>query len=74
MSLKISFHYRFQKACVKYGVPDVDLFQTTDLWDQKNIFLVTQTIFAVGRTVRILRIKRIRVIAQNRDNWAVDRR
>lgn len=45
--------YRFQKACVKYGVPDTDLFQTTDLWDQKNIALVTQTIFALGRTVRI---------------------
>ncbi|XP_059055437.1 muscle-specific protein 20-like [Achroia grisella] len=41
---------QFQKACVKYGVPDVDLFQTTDLWDQKNIALVTQTIFALGRT------------------------
>ncbi|KAJ2950150.1 hypothetical protein O0L34_g11502 [Tuta absoluta] len=41
---------QFQKACIKYGVPDTDLFQTTDLWDQKNIALVTQTIFAVGRT------------------------
>ncbi|XP_037048596.1 muscle-specific protein 20-like [Bradysia coprophila] len=40
---------QFQKACVRYGVPDVDLFQTTDLWDMKNIALVTQTIFAVGR-------------------------
>ncbi|KAF9810097.1 hypothetical protein SFRURICE_011265 [Spodoptera frugiperda] len=40
----------FQKACIKYGVPDVDLFQTTDLWDQKNIALVTTTIFALGRT------------------------
>ncbi|KAI8422674.1 hypothetical protein MSG28_006445 [Choristoneura fumiferana] len=28
---------QFQKACIKYGVPDTDLFQTTDLWDQKNI-------------------------------------
>ncbi|KAB0802299.1 hypothetical protein PPYR_04485 [Photinus pyralis] len=41
---------QFQKACVHYGVPDVDLFQTTDLWDFKNIVLVTQTIFALGRT------------------------
>jgi len=40
---------QFQKACVKYGVTDVDLFQTTDLWDYKNIALVTQTIFAIGR-------------------------
>lgn len=43
------FRYRFQKACVLYGVADVDLFQTTDLWDFKNIALVTQTIFAIGR-------------------------
>lgn len=42
---------RFQKACIKYGVADVDLFQTTDLWDLKNIALVTQTIFAVARAV-----------------------
>ncbi|XP_046391814.1 muscle-specific protein 20-like isoform X1 [Ischnura elegans] len=41
---------QFQKACVKYGVPDVDLFQTVDLWDKKNIANVTTTIFAVGRT------------------------
>ncbi|KAH1027719.1 hypothetical protein HUJ05_001173 [Dendroctonus ponderosae] len=41
---------QFQNACVRYGVPDVDLFQTTDLWDQKNIALVTTTIFAIGRT------------------------
>lgn len=37
---------------MKYGVPDVDLFQTTDLFDRKNIALVTTTIFAVGRAVR----------------------
>ncbi|KAG8227713.1 hypothetical protein J437_LFUL007995 [Ladona fulva] len=41
---------QFQKACVKYGVPDVDLFQTVDLWEKKNIVNVTMTIFAVGRT------------------------
>jgi hypothetical protein len=40
---------QFQNACKKYGLADVDLFQTTDLWDRKNIALVTQTIFAVGR-------------------------
>ncbi|KAJ8927697.1 hypothetical protein NQ314_019805 [Rhamnusium bicolor] len=39
-----------KKACIKYGLADVDLFQTTDLWDQKNIALVTSTIFAIGRT------------------------
>lgn len=48
--------FRFQKACIKYGVPDVDLFQTTDLYDMKNIALVTQTIFAVGRAVSIYSI------------------
>lgn len=41
---------QFQKACVAYGVPDVDLFQTVDLWDRKNIAQVTMTIFAIGRT------------------------
>lgn len=40
---------QFQKACTLYGLSDVDLFQTTDLWDFKNIVLVTQTIFAIGR-------------------------
>ncbi|XKL60440.1 hypothetical protein PGB90_007497 [Kerria lacca] len=40
----------FQKACTQYGVPDVDLFQTVDLWDKKNIAFVTMTIFALGRT------------------------
>lgn len=45
------FSFRFQKACVKYGVPDTDLFQTTDLFDRKNIALVTTTVFAVGRVV-----------------------
>lgn len=32
----------------------MDLFQTTDLWDKKNIALVTTTIFAVGRAVSVL--------------------
>ncbi|RZF33243.1 hypothetical protein LSTR_LSTR013004 [Laodelphax striatellus] len=41
---------QFQKACVNYGVPDVDLFQTVDLWERKNIFNVTKTLFALGRT------------------------
>ncbi|XP_076481041.1 uncharacterized protein LOC117164528 isoform X1 [Bombus vancouverensis nearcticus] len=42
--------FRFQKACVKYGVPDVDLFQAVDLMERKNIAQVTNTIFAIGRT------------------------
>ena len=47
------FHYRFQKACIAYGVPDVDLFQAVDLMEHKNIAQVTNTIFAIGRTVRL---------------------
>lgn len=41
---------QFQKACTKYGVPDVDLFQAVDLWEGKDIAGVTRTIFALGRT------------------------
>nr|XP_018908789.1 PREDICTED: muscle-specific protein 20-like [Bemisia tabaci] len=40
----------FQKACIAYGVPDVDLFQSVDLFERKNIAQVTMTIFAIGRT------------------------
>lgn len=36
---------------MKYGVPDVDLFQAVDLMERKNIAQVTNTIFAIGRTV-----------------------
>lgn len=55
MSLFISYYYsRFQKACVKYGVPDVDLFQAVDLMERKNIAQVTNTIFAIGRAVIIV--------------------
>lgn len=32
-----------------YGVPDVDVFQTVDLWEKKDIAQVTNTIFALGR-------------------------
>ena len=46
-----NFFFIFQKACVKYGVPDVDLFQAVDLIERKNIAQVTNTIFAIGRTV-----------------------
>uniref|UniRef100_A0A1B0DFZ6 Transgelin n=1 Tax=Phlebotomus papatasi TaxID=29031 RepID=A0A1B0DFZ6_PHLPP len=48
-ALDAGYRNGFQQACIKYGLADVDLFQTTDLWDRKNIALVTQTIFAVGR-------------------------
>lgn len=40
----------FQTACKKYGVPDVDVFQTVDLYEKRNIPAVTQCIMALGRT------------------------
>ncbi|KAK9870881.1 hypothetical protein WA026_009838 [Henosepilachna vigintioctopunctata] len=40
----------FQAAIKKYGVADVDVFQTVDLWEAKDIATVTNTIFALGRT------------------------
>lgn len=41
----------FQKAIKDYGVPDIDVFQTVDLWEKKDIGGVTNTIFAIGRAV-----------------------
>jgi len=41
---------KFQEACKKYGVPELDIFQTTDLSERKDIAAVTATIFALGRT------------------------
>jgi len=40
---------RFQDACKAYGVPEVDLFQTVDLFEKRNIPQVVQGILAVGR-------------------------
>jgi len=39
----------FQKAIKEYGVPDLDVFQTVDLWEKKDIGGVTNTVFAIGR-------------------------
>lgn len=44
----------FQTACKKYGVPDVDLFQTVDLYEKRNIPAVVQCIMALGRTVSLV--------------------
>lgn len=41
----------FQKALQEYGVPDIDIFQTADLFEKKDIQKVTKTFFALGRTV-----------------------
>ena len=43
----------FQKALKDYGVPDLDVFQTVDLFEKKDIGQVTSTIFALGRAVSI---------------------
>nr|CAI5860841.1 unnamed protein product [Callosobruchus analis] len=39
----------FLAAIKAYGVPDLDLFQTVDLWEKKDIAQVTNTLFALGR-------------------------
>jgi transgelin len=43
----------FQKALKAYGVPDIDVFQTVDLYEGKDIGQVTSTLFALGRAVSI---------------------
>ena len=45
----------FQQAIKKYGVPDLDVFQTVDLYEKKDIAQVTSTIFALGRAVSCAR-------------------
>jgi len=40
----------FQKAIQEYGVPKIDVFQTVDLWEKKDISNVTTCLFALGRT------------------------
>lgn len=37
-----------------YGVADIDVFQTVDLWEKKDIAQVVSTLFALGREVRTL--------------------
>jgi len=45
---------KFQDAIKRYGVPDIDVFQTVDLYERRNIPQVTQCIMALGRTVSLL--------------------
>lgn len=47
---------QFQVAAKAWGVSDGDLFNANDLWDQKNIAVVTQTIFAVARAVSVVKL------------------
>ena len=43
---------KFQQAVKKYGVPDLDVFQSVDLVERRNVPQVTQCIMALGRSVR----------------------
>ena len=43
----------FQIAAKKFGVPEIDVFQTVDLWERRNIPQVTQCIMALGRAVSV---------------------
>ncbi|XP_013780565.1 myophilin-like [Limulus polyphemus] len=40
---------RFQDAAKKWGVPEIDVFQTVDLWEKRNIAQVAQCLMALGR-------------------------
>merc|ERR1711890_9070 len=41
----------FQSAMAQYGVDKVDIFQTSDLFERKDLGAVTNTIFALDRAV-----------------------
>lgn len=43
----------FQGAIKAYGVPDIDVFQTVDLWEKKDIAQIVSTLFALGREVSL---------------------
>jgi Calponin homology (CH) domain len=62
----------FQKACREYGVADLDVFQTVDLWEQKDISQVTMTLFALGREVNLRIVNFSKLLTLNgRDHfWA----
>lgn len=45
------WNYSFQKAMKAYGVADVDVFQTVDLWECKDFSQVVNSIFSLGREV-----------------------
>lgn len=47
---------RFQDAAKKWGVPEIDVFQTVDLWERRNISQVNQCLMALGRAVSKLSI------------------
>ena len=47
---------RFHEAIIKYGVDKVDIFQTNDLAERRDLGAVTNTMFALGRAVSKFRI------------------
>lgn len=40
----------FQKALKAYGVPEEEVFQTSDLFEARNVKAVVKSLFAFGRT------------------------
>lgn len=36
---------------IEYGLTDVDVFQTVDLWEKKDISAVVKSLYALGREV-----------------------
>ena len=48
---KPSSFCRFHQALINYGVDEVDIFQTNDLSEKRDMGSVTNTMFALGRAV-----------------------
>jgi len=42
---------KFHEAIIKYGVDKVDIFQTNDLAEKRDMGSVTNTMFALGRAM-----------------------
>jgi hypothetical protein len=42
------------RACRAIGVSEHDLFETVDLYEEKDLNVVVQCIFALGRTVQVI--------------------
>lgn len=59
----ISVSHSFQKALKEYGVSDVDVFQTVDLYEKNKDFpSVINCLYALGREVRIHSPSRFKTI------------
>lgn len=57
ITLVFTRSYRFQKALKAYGVADLDVFQTVDLYECKDFAQVITTLFSLGREVSNDKIK-----------------